>query len=98
MLYEVITANFGASDDDAIVHMSGAGSADSILAWRDRDGTVIQTVAEPAGYWEPRLSHDGTRLALAVGMDVADIWIYDLSSDRRTRFTFDPADDRGPLS
>jgi Tol biopolymer transport system component len=28
---------------------------------------------------------------------VGDIWIYDLESDLRTRFTFDPADDRTPL-
>ena len=65
--------------------------------WRDRTGEVLGTVGEPSGYWEPRLSHDGTRIAVSVGQTVGDIWIFDLASEMRTRFTFDSADDRTPL-
>ena len=90
-------AQFGTSDADLLVHMRGAGAFRTLLNWRDRNGEVTSTVGEPAGYWEPRLSHDGTRIAVAVGQDVCDIWIYDLERDMRTRFTFDPADDRYPL-
>ena len=90
-------AQFGTSEADVLVHMRGAGAARTLLNWRDRNGKVLNTVGDPAGYWEPRLSHDGTRIAVAVGQDVGDIWIYDLERDMRTRFTFDPADDRTPL-
>ena len=72
-----------------IVHMRGAGAAKTMLSWRDRSGQLLSTVGEPAGYWEQALSHDGTRIAVSVGQDVGDIWIYDLDHDMRTRFTFD---------
>ena len=90
-------AHFGTSESGVLVHMRGAGATSTLLRWRDREGKVLETVSDPAGYWEPRLSHDGTRIATAVGQDVGDIWIYDLERDMRARFTFDPADDRTPL-
>jgi serine/threonine protein kinase/Tol biopolymer transport system component len=90
-------AQFGTSEADVLVHMRGAGAARTLLNWRDRDGKVLGSVGDPSGYWEPCLSHDGIRIAVSVGQDVGDIWIYDLVSDMRTRFTFDPADERFPL-
>jgi eukaryotic-like serine/threonine-protein kinase len=90
-------AQFGASEAGLLVHMRGAGATHTLLNWRDRKGQVLETVGELSGYWEPSLSHDGTRIAVSVGQDVGDIWIYDLESGMRTRFTFDTADDRNPL-
>jgi Tol biopolymer transport system component len=90
-------AQFGASEAGLLVHMRGAGAARTLLNWRDREGGVVGTVGDPSGYWEPCLSNDGTRIAVSVGQDVGDIWIFDLQSDMRTRFTFDPADERYPL-
>jgi len=80
-----------------LVHLRGKQATNSVLTWRDRDGNLLDTIGEPGGYWEPALSHDGSRLAIAVGTDAADIWIYELERDSRTRFTFDSADDRQPL-
>lgn len=90
-------AQFGTSESGVLVHMRGAQATSTLLQWRDREGKVVKILSDPAGYWEPRLSHDGTRIATTVGQDVGDIWIYDLESEMRTRFTFDPADDRTPL-
>jgi Tol biopolymer transport system component len=90
-------AQFGASEADVLVHMRGIQASLSVLTWRDRDGNILDTMGEAGGYWEPGISHDGTRIAVGVGEDAADIWIYDLERDARTRFTFDPADDRQPL-
>jgi serine/threonine protein kinase len=90
-------AHFGASREGVIVHMRGAEIARTTLQWRDRQGDVLATIGEPAGYWEPRMSHDGKRLAVAVGDAVADIWIYDLEPQRSMRLTFDPKDDRTPV-
>ncbi len=90
-------AQFGASEADVLVHMRGSQASLSVLTLRDRDGNILDTIGEPGRYWEPALSHDGSRLAVEVFQDSADIWIYDLERDVRTRFTFDPADDRTPV-
>ncbi len=90
-------AQFGASDADVLVHLRGTRAANSVLTWRDPDGKRLGTIGGPGAYVEPALSHDGRRLAVAVGTDTCDIWIYDLDRDSRTRFSFDPADDRQPL-
>jgi hypothetical protein len=90
-------AEFGTSESGVLAHLRGAGAASTFLQWRDRDGKVLEIVSDAATYYGPRLSHDGTRIASAVGRDVGDIWIYDLERDMRTRFTFDPLDERAPV-
>jgi Tol biopolymer transport system component len=90
-------AHFGVSDADVLVHLRGIQASVSVLTWRDAEGTTLGTLGEPGGYLELDLSRDGSRLAVSVGSDSADIWIYDLESGSRTRFTVDPADDREPL-
>jgi Tol biopolymer transport system component len=45
------------------------------------------------------MSNDGRRVAVRIldPQSVGDIWIYDFERNTRTRFTFDPSDDFGPL-
>ncbi|MCH7548037.1 MAG: protein kinase [Candidatus Krumholzibacteriota bacterium] len=90
-------AHFGVSEAGVLVHLRGAGATSSLLRWRDRDGNDLRTLGDAAGYWEPSLSNDGTRVAFSLGDAAGDIWIHDLERDVRTRFTFHPADDRTPL-
>ena len=90
-------AQFGVSESGVLVHLRGLGVTESVFAWRDRSGTVLSTVGEPDAYWEPSLSPDGTRIAVVVGASSGDIWIQDLEDGRRTRFSFDDADERTPL-
>jgi len=90
-------AEFGTSESGLLAHLRGAEATSTLLRWRDRDGEVQEIVSAPGNYAEPRLSHDGTRIAAAVGRDAGDIWIYDLQRDVRTRFTFDLADERTPV-
>ena len=90
-------AQFGASEAGVIVHMRGAESTSTQLSWRDRTGKVLSTIGAPGSNWEMDLSRDGTRLAVSIGPATGDIWILDLERDMRSRFTFDPADDRTPL-
>ncbi len=90
-------AQFGVSESGLLVHMRGAGVMRTVLQWKDRTGKVVGTLGDPGGYWEPRLSHDEKRLAVAEGTDVGDIWIHDLQSGMQTRFSFGAADDRSPL-
>ena len=90
-------AEFGTSESGLLAHLRGAEATNTLLQWRDRVGKVLEIVSVPGAYSEPRLSHDGTRIATSVGKDAGDIWIYDLQHDMRTRFTFDPADERTPV-
>jgi Tol biopolymer transport system component len=67
------------------------------LAWFDRTGRKTSVLDERANFSNVELSLDGKSVALAV-LDPArrtrDIWILDLSRGVRTRFTFDPGEER----
>jgi len=65
------------------------------LAWVDRAGRETATDAPARDYTYPRVSPDGSRVAVTVfdGRQ-EDVWIWDLAGKRFTRLTADPADDR----
>ncbi|MDP9362161.1 MAG: protein kinase, partial [Acidobacteriota bacterium] len=92
-------ANYSATDAGLLSFVAGAGAAKSQLTWFDRAGKPTGTIGAPANLWDPRLSHDGKRVALSVG-DVhgaGDLWTYDVGRPLQARFTFDPADDIAPV-
>jgi serine/threonine-protein kinase len=64
----------------------------------DRNGKEEPIAAEANSYMYPRISPDGTRLALTVwaGRE-ADIWIWDLARETMTRLTFVPGEDSWPI-
>jgi hypothetical protein len=67
------------------------------LAWFDRSGKQLGLLGDQADYRNVRLSPDGKRASVVIidpQSGRADIWIYEVASDRRTRFTFDPAEER----
>ncbi|MDA2923267.1 hypothetical protein MYX65_01185, partial [Acidobacteria bacterium AH-259-L09] len=64
----------------------------------DREGHKEPLAAEPRPYGWPRVSPDGTRLAVQVtDPSNTDVWIYDLARGTHSRLTFDPAYDGRPL-
>ena len=71
-------------------------SAPRTLVWVDRQGRETPMAAPPRAYIYPRLSPDGTRVALDVRDGAPDIWIWDLARETLTRLTFDPRADRSP--
>jgi serine/threonine-protein kinase len=80
-------AQFSVSNLGSLTYVSGGPqSANLNLVWVDRHGIAQPLAAPPRAYRAPRLSPDGRRVA--VGID-ADVWIYDISRDTLTRFTFD---------
>jgi len=89
-------AQFGVSQN-VLVHMRGAGATRTLMRWRDRTGRVLRTLGDAADYWELALSHDGTRIAVSIGLDGGDIWMLTREGGMKTRFTFDPGDDRSPV-
>jgi Tol biopolymer transport system component len=66
---------------------------DSQLTWISRAGRTLGTVGEPAVYYDPALSRDGSMLAVAKG-DVArrttDLWTIDLTRGASSRLTSEP--------
>ncbi len=91
-------ANFSVSENGVLAYLGGAANL-SQLVWLDRSGKRLGSVGEPADYWDPRISHDGRRIAYVIN-DAAgngDIWLYDVSRRVATRFTFDPENDYAPV-
>jgi serine/threonine protein kinase/Tol biopolymer transport system component len=91
--------SYSVSENGLLAYAGGAAVQLSRLVWLDRAGREIETVGTPAAYWDPRLSHDGRRLAVAVedSRGNSDIWIHDLSRKISSRFTFDPDSDVAPI-
>ena len=76
----------------------GGGLAERTLAWVDRQGREDVLPMELRGYYIPRVSPDGTRVAIDVqDEENRDIWIYDLQRYFLTRLTTDAAIDTYPL-
>ena len=85
-------AQFALSDNGTLAYLTGIGSLQNrALAMVGIGGGVERLNAPPAIYLSPRLSPDGTTLAVqSFEEDGAVIWTYDLSDDRQIQqLTFD---------
>ena len=104
VLEEVVTTAAGAVDvavaaNGTMVYVRGRGVAGAArsLVWVDRMGREEPLPAPVRAYQYPRISPDGTRVALDVRDQEQDIWIWDFTRQTLTRFTFDPAGDSYPV-
>jgi serine/threonine protein kinase/Tol biopolymer transport system component len=87
---------YAISDSGTLVYIPGIQSTRSIaktaLVWVNRDGKEEPIAAPPNNYSYPRISPDGTRVALTLGAPPnMGIWVWDLLRKNLTRLTFDPA-------
>ncbi len=97
VLPRLITTNFGAGDfavatDGTLVYVDTPGSLPTnarSLVWVDRTGKEESLIAQPRAYQHPRLSPDGTRVALSSLDQENELWIWDLGRARLTRVTLD---------
>jgi eukaryotic-like serine/threonine-protein kinase len=92
VLKGVNVSEFAVSDEGTLVYVSRTAGPGNTLVWVDRQGReqALDAPARPYNY--PRLSPDGTRVALDVnGPPDRDIWIWDLKRKTYERFTLDPA-------
>ena len=93
-------AQFSVSATASLVYIPGSagGGEGGTLAWVDRDGNEESIPAPPREYGRPRVSPDGTRVAVDIADgDYRDIWIWDLTRETLTQITFDEADDNYSL-
>jgi eukaryotic-like serine/threonine-protein kinase len=87
-------AQYSFSSTGTLLYVSGGvTAAQRKLVWVNRNGTEQILPAAPGDYDNPRISPDGHRIALELG---GQIWIYDLSRDTLTRFTFGGSQNADP--
>jgi len=93
-------AQFSVSAEGSLVYVPGSfgGTRDVGLTWVSRQGEEARVPAPPRAYGRPRVSPDGTRVAVDItdGRN-RDIWIWDLAGETPRQLTFDEADDNYPL-
>ena len=108
VLPRVMTTTYGAGDyavaaDGTLVYVDAPGTAsgasfgvDRTLVWVDRAGREEPLAAPPRAYRQPRLSPDGTRIAVCDQDQEQDTWIWDLPRATLTRLTSAPGVDWFP--
>ena len=84
-------AAFWVSETGLLVYRSGAAEK-TRMVWIGRDGANLGVIGKEEVFGVPRISPDGSRVALRSRTDSGntDIWIYEFRSDTLTRLTFDP--------
>src|SRR5262245_1582882 len=91
---------FSVSDNGVLVFDPGANRRRRQYLWRDRRGQQIKPLDVEAGGSAPWLSPDEKRF-IANRRDrqfpTGDLWLYDVSGGKSTRFTYDPAADFSPV-
>ncbi len=85
-------ASFSAAESGAVAYLRST-IVPRRLVWIDRAGRELAAVAPDAPWiFAPRLSHDGTRLAVSQQIRTSgsiDLWMYDLPAGTPTRLTSD---------
>ena len=92
--------SFAVSDEGTLVYVDAPGGPQELsprtLVWLDRSGKEETIPAPPHQYRNPRISPDGTRIAVAADDQQRDIWIWDVRRAVLTPLTMDPNVDTFP--
>jgi serine/threonine-protein kinase len=91
-------AQFAISDTGSLAFVPAKESADDAvtLSWIDRNGKEEPLGLAPGRYNYPRVSPDGSRIALDVSGNSRDIWIWHTRRASLTRLTTGPTEDLLP--
>ena len=91
--------NFSVAQNGSLVYIAGEGGEgrQDTLAWVDRRGVAEPLPAEPKEYFYPRISPDGTRVALDVRGQENDIWIWSVRNETLTNLTRNQTVDNYPV-
>lgn len=91
-------ADFAVSETGALLFLqpSRPGQALQTLRWVDRRGNEDPLPLPPDWYSYPRVSPDGSRLALDIAGANRDVWIWNLQRKSLTQLTAGPTEDNLP--
>jgi serine/threonine-protein kinase len=85
------SAEFSISAEGSLAYVPGGSSGgERMLLWVDRTGAAQPLPTPLRSYMSPRLSPDGTRLAVAITGANAGVWVYDLGRGTLTRLIESP--------
>ena len=79
---------FSAAGRGMLIYQLGGAGAGSKLAWFDRSGKRLGQVGDMQTFNDERLSPDAKRVVATIGDANANLWVYDLEKNTRTRLTF----------
>lgn len=91
---------FSASNTGTLIYQTGETSGGWNLVWWGRDGKQISSIPQSGRYLGPKLSPDGTKLAVEIfagGQGIGDVWVLDLTRGTSTRLTFGPIGQADPI-
>ena len=90
--------HFSVSAHGSLVYLQGTSGENRMLLWMDREGREEPLPVDPLEYAYPRVSPDGTGIAVNISSSGAlDVYVYELARDALTQLTFDPAGARYAL-
>ena len=93
--------NFAASNRGTLIYVASGTTAQiwpsRSLVWVDRQGQEEPIPAPPRAYASPRLSPDGTRIAVEIRDGEPTVWIYDLRRKNLQRVSTEAFVERNPL-
>lgn len=91
---------FSASNDGMLAFQTGSSmEAGMMLYWVDIAGGGMQVLGEPGQIFHPVISPDGDRAMVEIrsASSGIDLWLVDLGTGLRTRFTFASGDETHPV-
>jgi Tol biopolymer transport system component/predicted Ser/Thr protein kinase len=84
----VASAVFSAAQNGLLLYEYGVEPAGERMVWVDARGKELQQLLEPGFLGSTRISPDGTKVAFPNGSSENNIWLADLKTGARTRFSF----------
>jgi Tol biopolymer transport system component len=88
---------FSVADNGTLVYLPGGVATGRRLVWVDREGREEPIAAPSRSYNYPRISPDGSRVAVDMRDQDQDVWIWEFARRTLTRLTFDSAVDTYPI-
>jgi len=90
--------DFSVSENGMLVYISGNSATNRELAWMDRAGKRLGSVAKPAAFRDLAISPDEKTLAAQIGtFSGSDIWLQDMGRGVLSRFTFRSGINKSPV-
>ena len=90
-----VSSQYSISDTGSLVYVSGGSQSNQRrMVWVNRSGAEQPLPAPPQAYDLVSLSPDGRRVAVELENQ---IWLYDLTRDTLTRFTFEGTTNQSPV-
>jgi Tol biopolymer transport system component len=98
-VYQPMLGHFSATSDVIVYLPRDSMTTGMHMTLVDRQGTPMRSIGNVGEYSTPRVSADGTRLAIAQRDPISgtrDIWVHDLNGKPPVRLTYDGHDDMSP--